>query len=332
MRYSYKHAVLGGTFDHLHQGHKHLLMTAFQQAGKVAIGLSLPHLSHHKRFAQSIQPYDQRREQLATYFKSQGVFDRATILPLSDIYGITLEKNDLDVLLVTDTTAANGELINTERQKRGLPPLAIKHVPFVLGDDGKITSSERIRGGEIDREGHSYLKFFLQKKKYLLPEHVRERLQQPIGTVITEPSTLQPFLAKTDTIITVGDVVSITLQQAGYVPSIKIVDFQTRRHAIDQQTQNQYFPSVTQKLTNHAGTINTSFVSLFLASLQTFHKTNSSQTIVVDGEEDLLALPTMLLAPLDTVVFYGQYNVGMIAVKITEEKKTYSKSLLRQFE
>jgi len=58
---------------------------------------------------------------------------------------------------------------------------------------------------------------------------------------------------------------------------------------------------------------------------------STPQIILVDGEEDLLALPTMLLAPLDTYVVYGQYNLGMVVVRITEEIKSLARNLLTQF-
>jgi len=41
----------------------------------------------------------------------------------------------------------------------------------------------------------------------------------------------------------------------------------------------------------------------------------------IKGEEDLLTLPAVLFAPLDSVVCYGQPGKGMVLVKVTEEKK-----------
>lgn len=331
MKYSYRHAVLGGTFDHLHRGHKHLLMAAFQQAEKVSIGLSLAHLSHHKRFAKSIQPYDERHEQLAAYFKSQDVLERATILPLSDIYGITLNTNDLDVLLVTEATAANGTLVNQERNKRHFPPLAIIRVPFVHGDDDKIISSERIRGGEIDREGHSYLKFFLQKKHYQLPERLRPALQRPLGTVAPSIRKVNKLLNQTSLIFAVGDSTAINLQKAGYLAALRIVDFREQRQEIDELSKATYFPDVTSSLTNPAGTVSGDVGEALYEMLLQVLQTGSPQTLTVAGEEDLLTLPLILFAPLNALVLYGQPQEGVVVVEVTEERKTFAKNLLSQF-
>jgi uncharacterized protein (UPF0218 family) len=60
---------------------------------------------------------------------------------------------------------------------------------------------------------------------------------------------------------------------------------------------------------------------------QAHHK----QTIVVAGEEDLLALPAILLAPLGAIVLYGQWDRGAILVKVNEEKKKEVLGIVEKF-
>ncbi|WP_252901667.1 DUF359 domain-containing protein [Vulcanisaeta sp. JCM 14467] len=43
--------------------------------------------------------------------------------------------------------------------------------------------------------------------------------------------------------------------------------------------------------------------------------------IQVDGEEDLLAIPAVLLAPRGSLVLYGLYTGYLIAIPITDEYK-----------
>ena len=50
--------------------------------------------------------------------------------------------------------------------------------------------------------------------------------------------------------------------------------------------------------------------------------------IFVRGEEDLATLPVILMAPLDSVVLYGQPDEGVVFVKVTEEKRKGNKSPL----
>ena len=53
--------------------------------------------------------------------------------------------------------------------------------------------------------------------------------------------------------------------------------------------------------------------------------------IIIRGEEDLLAIPAILFAPIGTVVVYGQINRGVIVVIVTEEKKQHVQKLLLKF-
>lgn len=43
--------------------------------------------------------------------------------------------------------------------------------------------------------------------------------------------------------------------------------------------------------------------------------------VQVDGEEDLLAIPAVLLAPRGSLVLYGLYTGYLIAIPITDEYK-----------
>jgi len=48
---------------------------------------------------------------------------------------------------------------------------------------------------------------------------------------------------------------------------------------------------------------------------------DSSVAIIVEGEEDLLTLAVIKFAPKNTFVIYGQPHVGLVLVRITNEKK-----------
>jgi uncharacterized protein (UPF0218 family) len=43
--------------------------------------------------------------------------------------------------------------------------------------------------------------------------------------------------------------------------------------------------------------------------------------VIIDGEEDLLTVVAVLSAPDDAFVVYGQPQVGIVVVKVTEEAK-----------
>ncbi|MCP4760245.1 MAG: adenylyltransferase/cytidyltransferase family protein, partial [archaeon] len=49
---------LGGTFDHLHNGHKLLIETAFKLGKKVVIGLATDNLLKEKEYKNEMQTYE----------------------------------------------------------------------------------------------------------------------------------------------------------------------------------------------------------------------------------------------------------------------------------
>jgi len=69
----------------------------------------------------------------------------------------------------------------------------------------------------------------------------------------------------------------------------------------------------------------------FLRAIESYFKTGKKQLLIVKGEEDLLALPTILLTPLHSVVLYGQIDMGVIMVEVTEEKKRQVEDIIKKF-
>jgi uncharacterized protein (UPF0218 family) len=52
--------------------------------------------------------------------------------------------------------------------------------------------------------------------------------------------------------------------------------------------------------------------------------------IIVEGEEDLLALPIFMLAPNNTLVMYGQPLEGLVIVKVNERVRSKAKGLMER--
>jgi cytidyltransferase-like protein len=328
MQYQFTHAIIAGTFDHLHAGHKQFIAAAFTKAEQVHISITKQLLTTNKQYMNSVQSYETRKKSLEAYLDQHGLSDRATLYPLSDIFGMAVQKNACEAIFVTDDTKANAILINAERRKRHLPQLTIVTVPLRIGDDHLTISSSRIRSGETDREGNSYETFFLGKQHYLLPANLRKALQQPIGTIVTTENELKRTL-KNHIITTIGDIVSQTVLKAGYTPVLSVIDYHTRRHPIERQTLPKILQTPDRTINNPHGTINKQFAKTYREALR--RNETKTYVIAISGEEDLLALPALLLAPIDSLVIYGQYKVGMVVVTITEEIKDYARTLLREF-
>lgn len=151
----YRHAVLGGTFDHLHVGHAALLDRAFGVGRAVSIGVTTDAFvtAHPKPFPDRLEPYAIRRGRVVRWVRSRYPGRSVRVVPLADALGRSIERG-VDVLVVSADTVAGGRKVNEVRRRLGRPPVRLAVVPVVLADDLQPVSSRRIRAGEVDRSGH----------------------------------------------------------------------------------------------------------------------------------------------------------------------------------
>ena len=148
------HAVLGGTFDHLHLGHITLIDTAFRVGRKVSIGLTTERFltRYPKPLAERLQPFAVRRAVLHRWLRRHYPDRGWRTAPLDDPFGRSVEDG-VDVLVVSADTQEGGAAVNAERRRRGRRALPVVIVPVVLADDLGPVSSRRIRAGAIDANG-----------------------------------------------------------------------------------------------------------------------------------------------------------------------------------
>jgi pantetheine-phosphate adenylyltransferase len=327
---TYTYSVVGGTFDRFHAGHQKLLDTTFASSDRITIGISTEALYKNKPLAGIIESFEKRKEYVQNYINQKKPEKRIKIVPIDDIYGTTIHEKEIDALFVTEENEKAAKLINEKRKEIGFSPLEIVVVPFVKGNDGTVISSERIRKGEIDRHGNTYLSLF-SETSLCLPQSLRTALREPIGTVTQNLEGLR--LATTPAVIAVGDIVALTLFANNDQADISVVDFKTRRRVLqgnDELSLNALQPTHTCE--NPAGRIHKEAVHCFQQAMTNFLTTGKKQTVKIEGEEDLLTLPAILLAPLESLVVYGQYDRGAVIVKVTEEKKHEIATLVKQFE
>ncbi len=151
---TYRHAVLGGTFDHLHVGHLALLSTAFRAGRRVSIGLTTDRYlaDHPKPVSGAIEPFEVRARNLRRWLAARYPPSRYRVVPLENRFGRSVEEG-VGVLVVSVDTKAGGRAVNAERRRLGRDPVPLVVVPVVLADDLGPVSSRRVRAGEIDRDG-----------------------------------------------------------------------------------------------------------------------------------------------------------------------------------
>ncbi|OUJ19139.1 Phosphopantetheine adenylyltransferase CAB4 [Methanonatronarchaeum thermophilum] len=143
--------VVGGTFSHLHKGHKTLLKKAFNHGDHVIIGITSNKMCQNKHG--EIQDYKTRKKQLKKYIETISQNTEYQITKIEDKVGVSLQKN-LDAIIVSPETRKNAIEINKKRIEKGNKPLKIIEIPLQTAEDGKPISSTRIRKGQIDRDGN----------------------------------------------------------------------------------------------------------------------------------------------------------------------------------
>lgn len=169
----YDTVCLGGTFDHLHAGHKLLLhATALlmdipeKYTGKhsvLVVGISGDELLTNKKYAQVLQPWDVRAGKvlqfLSTIFNSasssntnsppptstpspdelHATFRDGTVLVrcvnIHDPFGPTIAEEMMDILVVSGETRSGGQAINDKRVEKGWKPLEVFEIDVLDPND-----------------------------------------------------------------------------------------------------------------------------------------------------------------------------------------------------
>ena len=324
--------VCGGTFDHFHKGHRDFLSAVFSLGNKAVIGVTTDEYisrSQQKSEKEEIEPYYVRRRSVESYIQSSGRTD--SVIELSDIFGPTLDsEHNFLALVVSELTEKGAEIINSERKKKGLWQLRVVVVPLTKAQDGKPISSTRIRNGEITREGILTIDPAWFQEARLLPSSLRSELAKPFGpTIANVGEWIKDHDSKT--VVLVGDVVTQTFNAQRFRQILSIVDFYVARKRKHQTVNDLSFePSIkTVPIKNPAGTL----CPPLFTSIDSFFKAEKrEQTVfVIDGEEDLAVLPSILRAPLGFTIVYGQPGEGMIGVPVTEETKKKAYNFVKSF-
>ncbi|MDR1404249.1 MAG: inosine/xanthosine triphosphatase [Candidatus Methanoplasma sp.] len=142
-------SVVAGTFNVLHEGHKQLIQKAFETGDEVIVGITSDEMASRSRdetIALGI-----RMKELKSFLRSM---DKPwEVVEIEDIYGPKEKIDTADILVVSEETEKNGELLNSERASRGIKPLEVIKVPILRAYDDQKISSTGIMNGSYSRNG-----------------------------------------------------------------------------------------------------------------------------------------------------------------------------------
>jgi uncharacterized protein (UPF0218 family) len=165
----------------------------------------------------------------------------------------------------------------------------------------------------------NYLYIFM--KTYFLPKRMKPELRKIWGVPLFngEEEVLNKFqrFAKKKRfkkIITVGDYCSLTLPS-----DIKIFDGKIKRKKVRK------LPKFSLYCSNPPGTIQRGVWPVIRKAIK------NKENVFIEGEEDLLVIPAVLLSEKNTAVIYGFPDKGVCLIEVSPRIKKTFKELLKKF-
>jgi len=158
-------------------------------------------------------------------------------------------------------------------------------------------------------------------KTYLLPDEIRDELRKIWGIPIfgKKKEVAKKFneifkKKKFKKIITVGDYCSLALPS-----DIKIFDGKIKKRRVKK------LPKFSFRCANPPGTIQKEVWSILKRAIE------NNKNVFIDGEEDLLVIPSVLLSEKNTAVIYGFPEKGVCLIEVSPKTKKILKELLKKF-
>jgi len=161
-------------------------------------------------------------------------------------------------------------------------------------------------------------------KTLKLPESLRETLKKPFGELLSDLEELK----RNKNIICVGDETSRISLNLGLKPKILVYDGRIKREFTPIPSIIRDFNAKEVRVDNPAGYITKESFEAIYSALRDIKRVK----IRIDGEEDLLTIAAIELAPEGSMVLYGQPDQGLVVAKVTKENKEKVRRILNQME
>lgn len=135
--------LLGGTFDHLHNGHKKLLSLATSICGhRMIIGVTSDSMLIHKKHAQLLESETKRKRAVAAYISFLKPSIEVDCIIIKDPFGPAIVVPEATAIVVSTETLPGATKINDIRRERGLQPL---HIYACRRTESSSLSSSNVR-------------------------------------------------------------------------------------------------------------------------------------------------------------------------------------------
>tara|TARA_B100000459_G_scaffold112837_1_gene66449 strand:+ start:119 stop:709 length:591 start_codon:yes stop_codon:yes gene_type:complete len=192
--------------------------------------------------------------------------------------------------------------------------------------------------GLIDQEGHPWIPPVFEGKILKMPAVLDDEFKTPMGELFEGPedspevalsAMLEALPPNHGALVAVGDVTVKGLMDMGIIPDIAFVDGQTKREALNAslQVRKEDYP-LNNTVRNPPGQLTPELLEVVRWSLEQ----HEPVLIEVDGEEDLAPMFILAVAPLGTIIVYGQPRQGVVMRVLDLQAKQRARNLLVHFE
>jgi len=315
-------------FDRFHIGHQIMVDRLSEMPYPVACVTGGELVGSGLELEALIQPIELREANLRKFIQSVRLDDVVSVQSVSKFDDLLSIEGDTTFVMYEGPccTEIESGALNIRKEKMAVND-TIEYLKPVRAHDGEKLASARIRLGEIDRDGRR-LRGTKEPPRELQLEG-RAGLKTPKGEVFNEKDgppekrVVRKILEEApDCVIAVGDVTASTLLKEDYIPKVMVVDGITKRGPFEEQFTAERIYTIF----NPQAAIYPEAWSV----IDTAIHDDANSLILVEGEEDLMGFPAVLLAPDDSVVLYGQPDVGIVWIPVNDENRKIARNLLEE--
>ncbi|KAJ1902251.1 hypothetical protein LPJ66_000138 [Kickxella alabastrina] len=150
---THRHVAVGGTFDHLHTGHKILLTaTALAATHRIVCGISADALLENKKHKEFLQSYRTRERNVLMFLRKIRKDIIVELVPIADPYGPTATDSTIGALVVSQETLGGSSVLNVRRKENGMVPMELMPVDLITTSAGGKGSSSGDAAADLDEE------------------------------------------------------------------------------------------------------------------------------------------------------------------------------------
>lgn len=156
--------AVGGTFDHLHDGHQILLtVAAFLAKTTLIIGVTGHELLKNKKYVEYMESYDKRVQNVRVLLNAVKPSLIPEIYEINDVCGPTAKIENIDALVVSLESLKGADFVNDTRHGLGWPKLDVYTIG-VLGSSDPETFKNKLSSTDY------------RKMEYLKANHLGENM------------------------------------------------------------------------------------------------------------------------------------------------------------